>query len=1241
MPENAATHEQNFPPSLDLERTFPFHCVFCAKGELRKLGPSLRILFPEIGEGAVLQQYFELRNPDAPTPNSPELSGVTQRLILRHKASGTELYGQTLLSENAGATAFLGTPRFANFDALLATGLCAENFAAHDPTFDILRSLEAERAALEGSKAREESLREQRTKLKTENAELTARESESRQLGLVAAQISNPVIVSDPNGYILWTNEAFTTLTGYTQAEARGKKPGQLLQGPETCAATAAMLREGMAKGEMVRCEILNYTKDGRKYWVAIELQPLLDENGKLLNFVALEREITTNRRDNKRRELLFTISKLLGTSGALEDLMDRLMSSVAGTLECVAGRYWSLQNNSSLQLRCDSAWHANGPAGSTAFFGPSTRMCLAPGAGIAGRVYVEKRVIWSAGSSGSSPTGNISLRRNQTILAIPVMSGESVLGVLEFFADRMDEPDAELLKTFAAIGSQIGQFVERKRAENAMRDAENRLRTLVEQLPAITYVAEPGTLGKWHYVSPQIKSFIGISPEELIADARHFYNALHPDDRAAEIAAELSGHFGGKQQSREYRMIGRDGREIWCRDLATIVRSGPDGVPCFQGVIFDITQSKKVEKELLSAKEAAESASKAKSEFLAVMSHEIRTPMNGIIGMSSLLLETPLERGQRELVESVRQSGDALMDIIDDVLDFSKIESRKLELHYEPFSVRSITDAALDLLAPRAEQKGIRLTAVVASDVPQTCLGDSVRLRQVLVNFAGNAVKFTESGEVIIRITKKLSPYGGVRLRFDVMDTGVGIAAEMQPHLFQAFTQADSTATRRHGGTGLGLAISKQLVKLMDGRIGLKSTLGIGSTFFFEVPLGVPEQEPPPAKGRLALIAVPHIPTGEALEEHLAAYGFDCVRVRTIEDAKSRWTAGVYSGECFELLFLSDEFEDKVLSFETSAAAAPPTTILLSSRRKITTPPAGYSAIIHRPVRDWSLRSLIENMSRASSLSPSASDEETRLDLAGRKILIAEDHEINRRFLQRILEPHGPELRVVEDGLAAVEAARREEFDIILMDLQMPGLDGIGATKAIRALEQGAPNRRRATIIAVTANAMHGEDRRCMAEGMDEYLAKPIRPDTLRSLLRGTLGPTNVREAAPSPALDITQAAAQVMAGEIGIEGTIEMFEAFEREIQPAIAQVVRKHESGNAAQLASAAHSLVGFFGIVGCERSVDMSRTLENTALEGDLETCGKLVFNICESVERLLPSVRSAIAGMKQSMVSNET
>jgi len=1238
-------------PAQVLAAAFPFHILFNTRLEIEQTGDALLRACADLTVGSRLDIVFECEYPAPLRSFEALLQSNSQELyVLRHRASGIAFSGQMAPMPAEGRAFFLGWPSVNDLVKAGQRGSMLLDLTLHSPSRALSPLVGDLQARLENLEKQRIELEEANQQLSTQNSaraqqpgQIDAGQVQAERLALVAVRAENAVTLTDAEGHIEWVNESFTRLTGYTLEEVRGRKPGQFLQGPDTKPETVQFIRDHIATGKRLKTQIVNYAKDGGKYWASLEIQPVFDATGALASFIGVTTDITERVANDQRRNLGYRVSRTLSGGGGVGETMNRVLGAIADTLHCTSGRFWEARG-ADPQLRCKYCWHVDGERAAAESLGPLRRMRLAPGAGLVGRVFQERRTLWSNLSAGDAqriPAN--SRRRYHSTLAFPVITAGAPLGVMEFLADHLDEPDQELLRTFSALGSQIGQFIERQRAEAALREAETRLRTLVEQLPAVTYIAEPGVQGKWHYVSPQLEKLTGILPEELLQDPAHFYKALHPDDLAREIAAEeqpIDG--GGGRMVEEYRLIKRDGREIWCRDLSTPLGVGPNGVPCFQGLIFDITESKRFEGELMSAKEAAETANRAKSEFLALMSHEIRTPMNGIIGMSSLLLETPLERAQRELVESVRQSGDALMEIINDVLDFSKIESRKLDLSSEPFELRTITDQVLDLLSPRAEEKGITLAAIVSADTPVHLIGDTLRLRQVLLNLAGNAVKFTDEGEVVIRIVSESVAPAMIKLRFEVADTGIGIAPEYQKNLFQAFTQADSSPTRKHGGTGLGLAICKQLVTLMNGDIGFATERGKGSRFWFTVILGATVSRLAPETRGRALIIEPHAATAEALRAQLQMHGFRTFHANSINEAVRLTRAASEFGTPPAVIFASEFLPDGSGTELPKLLGEPrPPSVLLHSIRSSTRTPEGFQATLPKPTRHAAVARCVRELfsSAASAKGAEGKADEAVVDLSNHKVLLVDDHEINRRFVQIVLTKLGCQPDIAENGLAAVEAAMRKAYDIIVMDVQMPAMDGLTASRKIREIESGQPARPRAAIIALTASAMSGEDQRCRNAGMDYYLSKPLRPQVLRSLLQQIAGGSKTA-GAPAQILldDEIDVSANRFAEELGAEGAYEIFSLFAEEIEARISDLIAKHAAGDASELARAAHSLVGFYGMVGAEQSIQASRTLENSALAGDMTSAGLHVRRLSSGLERLMPKIRDCLSRMAPKEVS---
>lgn len=647
----------------------------------------------------------------------------------------------------------------------------------------------------------------------------------------------------------------------------------------------------------------------------------------------------------------------------------------------------------------------------------------------------------------------------------------------------------------------------------------EARQRDIVEN--ASDFIFTTDLTGKFTSFNPAGERLTGYPRDEALR--LNIRDLISPED-AASGAALLSLALAPEESGIarfETRFKTRDGGRVWMETSARLVREAGEPVGLL-GVARDIGERKQIEDQLKRAHAAAEATTRAKSVFLANMSHEIRTPMTGVIGMTNLLLETPLRSDQREFAEAIHGSAEALLTILNDILDFSKIEAGKLQFEVIDFDLTAPVDDSLGLLAARAVAKKIELAADLAVDLPRQVCGDPGRLRQVLLNLIGNAVKFTEQGEVVVSVSAETETHTDVRVRFEVSDTGIGMSEEAQQQLFNPFMQADSSTTRKFGGTGLGLAISKQIVELMGGQIGVRSELGRGSTFWFTVELkkqphsvslnALPELAR--LKGLRVLAVDDNATNRRILGHYLQGWNLRCDLVESGSDALRLAASAAASGDPYRLILLDyamPEMDGVALTRVIRCNRAYdqiPVMLLTSLDRRFSREElaeVGLSSVLIKPIRQGDLQRtilrLLGDTLEKETTPPqalAASTAQAPANAPSLRVIVAEDNAVNQRIIQMQLKKLGINPDLVSNGVELLKAMEQQAYDLVLMDCQMPEMDGYEATRQLRASGR-FPHLR---VIAMTANAMQGDRERCLAAGMDDYLSKPTRADDLRAAL-------------------------------------------------------------------------------------------------------------------------------------------
>ena len=648
-------------------------------------------------------------------------------------------------------------------------------------------------------------------------------------------------------------------------------------------------------------------------------------------------------------------------------------------------------------------------------------------------------------------------------------------------------------------------------------------LRAVIDGLPDLIYIKD--TESRFLLANPAQRKFLtGKTDADVIGDTDV---SFFPKETAA-------GFFNDEQEiirtglsvvSQAERMRDFDGNDVWILTTKVPFRDRDGNVAGIIGIGRNVTAQKQIEGEMIKARAQAEAANRAKSEFLANMSHEIRTPLNGVIGMTELALDTELTEEQREYLDTVRLSASTLLNVINDILDFSKIESGKIDIEKVDFDLRECVETTLKTVVHLAEEKGLELLCDIAPEAPMTVRGDSTRLGQMILNLVGNAIKFTIEGQVAVKVEVEPQTGEGTVLHFTVSDTGIGIPKEKQAAIFESFTQVDASTTREFGGTGLGLTITSRLAAIMGGKVWVESEFGKGSEFHFTVRVSVGDAPILHIKSALlyellsnarALIVDDNLTNRFILEKMLTRWGMRPVCVESGEVALRELTSALESGDPYRLVLTDKQMPNMdgfglVEQIRNRPEISTANVILMSSgahRGDIARcQELGFSAYLTKPVRQGELRDAIAlALDRRGKQSASEADmpvKDRRSDqrTIALKVLLAEDNAVNQRLASRLLEKRGHLVTVASNGQEAIAHLEHAAYDLVLMDVQMPLIDGLEATRMIRNNEKVTGMHQ--PIVALTAHAVKGDQERCEEAGMDGYLAKPIRPEELDAVLQ------------------------------------------------------------------------------------------------------------------------------------------
>jgi PAS domain S-box-containing protein len=903
-----------------------------------------------------------------------------------------------------------------------------------------------------------------------------------KELAFVASNTTDYILITDNNGLTTWANKSLELHTGYESAEVMGLRPTDIFSGPETSECTIAKIFEECKRYQTVEAEILFYKKNGEKYWIDLRIVPIMNDEGVCTHFISVGRNITLRKKSDdelKRIRGMLEQTNSIAKIGGWElhlDTAELSWSDVTREIHEVPADFQP-------EIQGAITFYKEGESRDTI-----TRVV---------KEGIAKGTPWDVELQLVTARGNERWVRT-------IGKAEMVEGVC--------------VRIFGAFQD----ITRRKQSEMEILRSEAKFRSLYDSTNDAVILFNRNS---YLDCNPAALKLFGLNAvEELVRlPLGGLTGEGAPGYETDEIALHHTGEVYEKGNSSfewVYRRFGKKKGEVFVADV-TLNLINIDDQQIIQSVIRDITVRKREERELMEAREQAEAASKLKSEFLANMSHEIRTPLNGVVGFTDLLMKTNLDDTQQQYMSMVFQSANSLLDIINDILDFSKIEAGKLELTFEKADLLEIGGQVADMVTYQAQQRQLEMLLNIASDIPRLVLTDSVRLRQILVNLLSNAVKFTLKGEIELRVELLEKPAeNDFTLRFSVRDTGIGIEPQNQRRIFEAFSQEDSSTTKKFGGTGLGLTISNRLLGLMNSKLQLVSEAGVGSTFFFDVTFRAVEGEDLFVWEniddiRKILVVDDNPNNGCILKEMLDNKNIASDYAGSAEEALAQLAAGTE----YDVVLMDYQMQEtdgietvrKIRGIENGRFASLPIILLNSSieEEKLNAVKEELD-IRHSLVKPVKIQQLFNTLSQLAGrtepgVTANAPGEEVTDNIENNtevvSVLIAEDHKINMLLVQTMIKKILPNAVItgVVNGEEAIRAFRSMQPDIIFMDIQMPEMNGYEATGEIRKLEEDG----HVPIIALTAGTVVGEREKCLKAGMDDYLTKPVLKDTLEAAVR------------------------------------------------------------------------------------------------------------------------------------------